>query len=148
MPNFITARMFLEDQSAPFGEKRNLVGAVVLNEGFDGAYWSWTNDKHAEKPSQVETFALDGLVKIFKDFTEFDPGPEYEEARKAAKALRDSSDLDLAAYKEVVMGALNNAPDHLYVSVMVYSDSTLRNQLDIFSRARFPVRLFREVASD
>lgn len=147
MPHLITARMFLEDRTGGLGESRLPVGSLVLNEGFDKPYWSWADNQQAEIPSSTETFALDGIIKILKDFTEFDPGDDYHGARKAAKALTHRSELDLVKYEEVVMKALEGAPRHLDLTVMVYEDSNLRKQLSIFSRAPFRVRLFQESSS-
>lgn len=144
MSHLITARMFLEDETGGLGESRLSIGAIVLNEGFDRPYWSWTNNRHAEIPTSTKTFALDGLIKIFKDFTEFDPGKQYQSARKAAEALPHRKELDLVNYEEAVMKALERAPRHLDLTVMVYSDSSLCQQLNIFSRAPFTVRLFQE----
>lgn len=144
MPHEITARLFLEDETGGLGASRHPIGAIVLNEGFDKPYWSWTNNRHAEIPSSTKTFALDGLIKIFTDFTDFDPGEEYQSCRKAARALGHRSELDIEAYKTVVMKALERAPGHLHVSVMVYKDSTLKESLGAFSLAPIRVRLFQE----
>lgn len=144
MPHEITARMFLEDETGGLGASRLPIGAIVLNEGFDKPYWSWTNNRRAEIPSSSKTFALDGLIKILTDFTDFDPGEEYQSSRNAAKALAHRSELDLKAYEQVVMKALKRAPDHLHVSVMVYNDSTLKGQLGDFSLVPLRVRLFQE----
>lgn len=144
MPHEITARMFLEDETGGLGAARNPIGAIVLNEGFDKPYWSWMNNRHAEIPSSTETFALDGLIKIFKDFTDFDPGEEYLSIRKATKSLTHWSEPDLVAYEEVVVKALAGTPDHLNLAVMVYNDSTLKEQLDAFSLAPIRVKVFLE----
>lgn len=131
MPNFVTARIFLEDSSKGLGESRETLGSLNLEEGFDSPYWS-NKASHisAAVPTSVPTMLLDGLVKLFTEFTEFALSEGFVVLRESLMAAQTLDDDELEAYASAVKQELSGTNSNLEISLMVYPGSTVLTQLD------------------
>lgn len=131
MPNFVTARIFLEDTTKGLGESRVTLGSLDLEEGFDSPYWSnKASNISATVPTSVRTMLLDGLVKLFTEFTEFELSEGFLELRKSLTHTPSLEGGQLEDYATAVKRELAGTNSILEISLMVFPRSTVLRQLD------------------
>lgn len=143
MPSFITARLFLEEDSRAFGEHREQLGSLYLDEGFDNPAWRTEGPaKNFLVPASVETMMVDGLLKLFADCSVISIPKKSVTLRDRIE--REAADQDLLAdYFQTAVDCFQGVPKTLTVSLVLYSDSTLRGQLEVLDALPNPTRLFR-----
>ena len=134
MPNFVTARIFLEDTSKGLGESRETLGSLNLEEGFDAPYWSnKASQIAATVPASVATMLLDGVVKLFSDFTELELSEAFLGLRESLMNAPSLEEGQLEVYVNAVKQELARTNSSLEISLMVYPRSTVLRQLDQLS---------------
>lgn len=148
MPNLVTARLFLEDTSKGFGEARETVGALRLNEGFDRPFWAADKAGSAKMvPASSETVLIDGLFMLFQEFTDFEPDQEYLKLRDSGESFLESQDLAISDYEAAAKASLAKFSESLEVSLVVYPTSAILRRLDDLDKFQVSVNVFLQAKS-